>query len=85
MSWSAVPTRALSSSACRLCRSLLFYFKETSTPQAGASGPGKLLSDVSRSLGGAQPGQVHFAPAMCDVKQLQQQLERKGARRLDVW
>lgn len=64
---------------------LLFYFKETSTPQAGASGPGKLLSDVSRSLSGAQPGQVHFAPAMCDVKQLQQQLERKGARRLDVW
>lgn len=65
---------------------ILFYFKETQTPQKGASGPGKLLSDASRGFfRDAVPGQVHFAPAMCDCKELQEQLERKGAKRLDVW
>ena len=65
---------------------ILFYFKEQQTPQKGASGPGKLLSDASRSLFRASaPGQVHFAPAMCDCKELQQQLAAKGAKRMDVW
>jgi hypothetical protein len=65
---------------------ILFYFKETQTPQKGARGPGKVLSDASTSLlGEARNGQVHFAPAMCDCRELDAQLKAKGAKRLPVW
>ncbi|KAJ1633105.1 hypothetical protein T492DRAFT_983478 [Pavlovales sp. CCMP2436] len=66
---------------------VLFYFKETGTPQAGAHGPGKFLSDFSLKLhpDHAVPGQVHWTPAMCKSNELIAQLAAKGCKHLDVW
>lgn len=63
---------------------ILIYFKETQTPQKGARGPGKVLSDLSQRISpDAAPGQVHFAPAMCDCRLLKAAFEAKGCRKVE--
>mmetsp|Transcript_17059 Transcript_17059/g.46096 ORF Transcript_17059/g.46096 Transcript_17059/m.46096 type:complete len:237 (+) Transcript_17059:139-849(+) len=62
---------------------VLIYFKETATSQKDARGPGKLLSDLSlKFFDDAVPGQVHFAPAMCDPRELGQQFAARGAKKI---
>jgi len=55
---------------------ILIYFKETQTPEENWSeGPGKL-----DKKGG---GQVHFFPAIANVKQLKEQFEIRGCAKIE--
>lgn len=50
---------------------ILIYFKETQTPQEKwGVGPGALANAPEALSRGAVPGQVHFFPAVGNVKQL---------------
>jgi hypothetical protein len=62
---------------------ILVYFKETQTPSdTWNDGPGKSANSEEALARGAVPGQVHFFPALCNVKQLRAEWERRGCQKL---
>ena len=63
---------------------ILVYFKETQTPSdKWNEGPGKSANDPAKIASGeAIPGQVHFFPAVCNAKQIRDEFEKRGCRKL---
>lgn len=62
---------------------ILVYFKETQTPGSQWNvGPGKSANSAEALAKGAVPGQVHFFPALCDCKQMREQFETRGCKRI---
>jgi hypothetical protein len=62
---------------------ILVYFKETQTPQdQWGTGPGQMANSDDAMAKGAVPGQVHFFPALCDVKQLRSEFQKRGCQKL---
>ena len=62
---------------------VLVYFKETQTPQdQWGTGPGQMANSDDAMAKGAVPGQVHFFPALCDVKQLRSEFQKRGCQKL---
>jgi hypothetical protein len=62
---------------------ILVYFKETQTPNdKWKDGPGASANSESALAKGAQPGQVHFFPALCNCPQLKAEWERRGCAKL---
>jgi hypothetical protein len=61
---------------------ILVYFKENQTPSEKWNvGPGARANSADAIKRGAQPGQVHFFPAICNAKQLREQfIKRKCAK-----
>jgi hypothetical protein len=59
------------------------YFKETQTPSENWNeGPGQSANSPEAIAAGAVPGQVHFFPALCNTKQLRDEFEKRGCRKL---
>lgn len=63
---------------------VLVYFKETQTPEATWNeGPGKSANDPEKiAAGDVIAGQVHFFPAICNAKQIREEFNRRGCRKL---
>lgn len=62
---------------------ILVYFKETQTPETEWDvGPGQNANSPEALAAGALRGQVHFFPALCDVKQMRAEFERRGCAKL---
>jgi hypothetical protein len=64
---------------------ILVYFKETQTPSdTWNDGPGKSANDPEKIASGrAIAGQVHFFPAVCNAKQMEEAFRVRGCRKLD--
>eukprot|EP00550_Attheya_septentrionalis_P004837 CAMPEP_0198298160 /NCGR_PEP_ID=MMETSP1449-20131203/39866_1 /TAXON_ID=420275 /ORGANISM="Attheya septentrionalis, Strain CCMP2084" /LENGTH=228 /DNA_ID=CAMNT_0043999351 /DNA_START=32 /DNA_END=718 /DNA_ORIENTATION=- len=63
---------------------ILVYFKETQTPrETWNEGPGKMANDPEKIASGeAMEGQVHFFPAVCNAKQIRDEFEKRGCKKL---
>lgn len=62
---------------------ILVYFKENQTPaEKWNLGPGAKANSVEAINRGAQPGQVHFFPVICDAKQLREQFIKRKCNKL---
>lgn len=63
---------------------ILVYFKETQTPsETWNQGPGKSANDPEKIKSGeAIAGQVHFFPAICNAKQIREEFDKRGCRKL---
>lgn len=63
---------------------VLIYFKETQTPASTWNeGPGKIANDPDKIANGiAIPGQVHFFPAICNAKQIEQEFQKRNVQKL---
>jgi hypothetical protein len=63
---------------------VLIYFKETQTPASTWNeGPGKIANDPDKiANGSAIPGQVHFFPAICNAKQIEQEFQKRNVQKL---
>lgn len=62
---------------------ILVYFKENQTPaEKWNVGPGARANSVEAINKGAQPGQVHFFPVICDAKQLREQFIKRKCNKL---
>lgn len=63
---------------------ILVYFKETQTPSdKWNEGPGKSANDPDKIASGeAVAGQVHFFPAVCNAKQIRDEFDRRGCRKI---
>jgi len=62
---------------------ILVYFKETQTPQDKWDvGPGKWANSDKAKAKGAVPGQVHFFPCIANAKELKEQFEARGCKKI---
>lgn len=62
---------------------ILVYFKETQTPKdKWSEGPGKSANSEEAVAKGAVQGQVHFFPALCNVKQLRAEWQKQNCSKL---
>jgi len=62
---------------------ILVYFKETQTPKEEWDvGPGAQANSEEALAKGAQPGMVHFFPAICDTRQIKEEFERRGCAKI---
>ena len=56
---------------------ILVYFKETQTPEEQWNiGPGEQANSPEAIAKGAKPGQVHFFPAIGNVKEIAKDFEK---------
>lgn len=63
---------------------ILVYFKENQTPSVEWNqGPGQSANSPEALARGAQPGQVHFFPALCNCQQLRAEWEKRGCKKLN--
>lgn len=62
---------------------ILVYFKETQTPKDKWDvGPGKWANSEAALAKGAVPGQVHFFPCIANAKELKEQFEKRGCKKV---
>jgi hypothetical protein len=63
---------------------ILVYFKENQTPSdKWNEGPGAKANSADAIAKGAQLGQVHFFPAICDAKQLREEFIKRKCAKLE--